>query len=262
MMAATKIDFERALREVLLEAERSGLDSVAVDAASLHRRVGGYPGNDHRMPVCCSVMRQTMEYTDVILSAPPKGNGASLLIRYDLPRSSPSPRKSVPQASTILRDTTLPSFQRVGAKSNTQVGIDFESAATRALLAAGIKVERNFAVAIGVGALKKKHRFDLGSGNPLTVVECESHRWTTGGNVPSAKLTVWNEAMYYFALCPLGFRRIFFVLRDFSQSRGMTLAEHYLSRYLHLAPEGVEFWEYDEATQSVRRLAAHQSQGF
>lgn len=54
--------------------------------------------------------------------------------------------------------------------------------------------------------------------------------------------------MYYFAVAPLGFRKVFFVLRDHSESRGLTLAEHYVSRYLHLIPEDVEIWEFDEET--------------
>jgi len=241
---------------MLSEAQSRGLDSVAITAAALHRRVGGYPGNSHRMPTCCDVMRQAMGPTDAVLSAPPKGKGASLLIRYDVPSYSQALPLPTPANTTVV---TPLNFQRVGAKSNTHVGMDFESAAIRALSAEGIGVEPRFPVPIGVGALKKKHRFDFGSTNPATVVECKCHRWTASGNAPSAKLTVWNEAMYYFALCPLGFRRIFFVLRDFSPSRRMTLAEHYLSRYLHLVPEGVEFWEYDESTQSLRRLATHRS---
>jgi hypothetical protein len=139
------------------------------------------------------------------------------------------------------------------------VGNDFEAAAVAALASRGIMVEPDFAVAVGVGRLRKTHRFDFGSGDPPILVECKCHRWTTGGNAPSAKLTVWNEAMYYFAVSPLGFRKIFFVLRDFSEQRGQSLAEHYLSRFLHLVPEDVEIWEYDEDSQSVRVLELHQA---
>jgi hypothetical protein len=134
------------------------------------------------------------------------------------------------------------------------VGIDFENAADAAFAEAGIKVERNFSVPVGVGRLRRHHRFDLGSQDPPVLVECKSHRWTVGGNAPSAKLTVWNEAMYYFAIAPLGFRKVLFVLRDYSTQRGLTLAEHYLRRFLHLVPEGVEIWEYDEEDHSVRVL--------
>lgn len=116
-------------------------------------------------------------------------------------------------------------------------------------------VRARFAVPVGVGTIKKAHFFDFGSTNPPVLVECKCHRWTTGGNAPSAKLTVWNEAMYYFSVAPAGYRCILFVLRDYSVNRGQTLAEHYLSRYRHLVPDGVEFWELNEADGTVRILA-------
>ena len=148
----------------------------------------------------------------------------------------------------------MANFQREVSSSNTQVGIDFERHARRALARSGVNVEPHFDVRVVVGDVKKTHSFDLGSASPPLLVECKSHRWTTGGNVPSAKLTVWNEAMYYFAIAPVGYRRIFFVLRDFSEKRGLTLAEYYLGRYRHLVPDGVEFWELDENTDTCREM--------
>lgn len=73
--------------------------------------------------------------------------------------------------------------------------------------------------------------------------------------MPSAKLTVWNEAMYYFQVTPLGYRKIMFVLRDYSEKRNETLAEYYIRTYSHLIPKDVELWEYDESTMSAMRLA-------
>ena len=90
----------------------------------------------------------------------------------------------------------------------------------------------------------KKHKFDLGSDSVL--VECKSHKWTSGNNVPSAKLTVWNEAMFYFACSPDSFRKIFFVLKDTRQKDNETLAQYYIRMYSHLIPNKVEIWEYDE----------------
>ncbi len=66
---------------------------------------------------------------------------------------------------------------------------------------------------------------------------------------PSAKLTVWNEAMYYFLVSPNDYRKIFFILKDFSERRQMTLAEYYIGTYKHLIPNDVEFWEYDNVTK-------------
>jgi hypothetical protein len=76
-------DFRSALYHVF-SASRGGY--VDVTSGDLHRRVGGYPGPNHAMPNCCSVMRQAMQSGDVIVAEPPKGNGATLTIRYRLPR--------------------------------------------------------------------------------------------------------------------------------------------------------------------------------
>jgi hypothetical protein len=86
IMASTREDFIRSLEEVFAESERLGLSFVGLTAKALHQRAGGYPGKDHRMPVCCDVMRSVMTAHDSIVEQPPKGDGASLLIHYTLPR--------------------------------------------------------------------------------------------------------------------------------------------------------------------------------
>lgn len=81
-MAPKAHDFRVALNSILLDAKEQKRQYLELAAGELHRLVGGYPGKDHRMPICCSVMRSIMRPGDQILSAPPKGNGASLKIRY------------------------------------------------------------------------------------------------------------------------------------------------------------------------------------
>jgi 5-methylcytosine-specific restriction protein A len=61
---------------------------VDLIAGSLHREIGGYPGGNHRMPLVCSVMRSVMQPGDLVLAAPPSGQGASLKIRYGVPRAA------------------------------------------------------------------------------------------------------------------------------------------------------------------------------
>lgn len=146
-------------------------------------------------------------------------------------------------------------FQRVGSDSNSAVGREFETVAQLFFRGQGIELQRGLTVPVGVGVEKKERKFDLGSGEPPVLVECKSHKWTTGGNVPSAKMTVWNEAMYYFFLAPEGFRKILFVLRDFDRKRGETLAEYYVRSYPHLIPAGVEILEFDPGHGSVRDVA-------
>jgi hypothetical protein len=82
--APRRADFQLALDELLDDAATAGQSSVEVLAGDLHRRVGGYPGRLHRMPLCCEVMRSAMGPHDVVLEQPASGKGASLRIRYDL----------------------------------------------------------------------------------------------------------------------------------------------------------------------------------
>lgn len=145
-------------------------------------------------------------------------------------------------------------FQRIGSISNAHVGRDFESAVQEYFRQQGILLNSNFSVPVGVFAEKKNRQFDLGSEKPPVIVECKSHCWTAGGNVPSAKVTVWNEAMYYFYLAPSRFRKVLFVLRDFSRKRQETLAGYYVRNYAHLIPRDVEIMEYEEKSGQVMAI--------
>jgi 5-methylcytosine-specific restriction protein A len=79
--------FIEALEAMFSEAAKQGESSCIVNSGELHRTVGGYPGQNHHMPVCCSVMYAEMqEGRDEIVESPPKGKGASLTIKYQLPR--------------------------------------------------------------------------------------------------------------------------------------------------------------------------------
>lgn len=88
-MDDTRLDaasFEAAVRRRWHEAEKAAAGFVDVQAAEVHMQAGGYPGTDHRIPQCCAVMKRMMVPGDEVLSAPPSGAGATLLIRYRLPR--------------------------------------------------------------------------------------------------------------------------------------------------------------------------------
>lgn len=89
----TADDFRVELTGILQRAERQGRPHVEINAGELHRLVGDYPSRDdnqHAMPTCCSVMRSELEAEkDEIIYAPDSGNGASLTIRYRLPRIRP-----------------------------------------------------------------------------------------------------------------------------------------------------------------------------
>ena len=85
--APTSEDFSKELAAQLFRAENRDASHVEINSGELHRVVGGYPGPDHRMPTCCEVMRRAYRPGDETISEPNEGNGATLTIRYKLPRS-------------------------------------------------------------------------------------------------------------------------------------------------------------------------------
>ena len=145
-------------------------------------------------------------------------------------------------------------FQRIGSKSNAHVGREFELIAQQFFADQGVYLQHSHSVDVGIGSSKKAHHFDLGCSNQKWLVECKSHRWTVGKNVPSAKLTVWNEAMYYFLAAPAEYKKILFVLRDLRGGTGESLTSFYLRTYGHLVPPDVEIWEYDESVSTALRI--------
>ena len=140
--------------------------------------------------------------------------------------------------------------QRVGSISNAHVGAAFEKAALEFFAKKKITLSRNFPLELG-HSRKKVHCFDLGASAPRIIVECKSHRWTEGAKVPSAKMTAWNEAMYYFHLAPTSYRKILFVLHDRRRNTDESLLNYYKRMYSHMIPKGVEFFEFDEATGDI-----------
>jgi len=79
-------DFEKELDRIFTLAQQEGRSYIEIKSGDLHRQVGGYPGRNHRMPTCCWVMKKRMGPGDEILREPPRGQGATLTIRYRLPR--------------------------------------------------------------------------------------------------------------------------------------------------------------------------------
>lgn len=67
--------FEKEIARIMEEARLVGESYVDIKAGDVHRKVGGYPSKNHRMPVCCEVMYSLKKPKDEIISAPPKGKG-------------------------------------------------------------------------------------------------------------------------------------------------------------------------------------------
>jgi hypothetical protein len=141
--------------------------------------------------------------------------------------------------------------QRLGATSNTAVGLQFELDAQRYWKSQGLELERNFPIELGFET-KRVHKFDLGTNSTPTIIECKANRWTVGANSPSAKIRGMNEALLYFYLAPVKYRKILFVLRHMRKEK--SLAKHYIDNNGHLIPHGVEVWEFDPEDLAVERV--------
>ena len=137
-------------------------------------------------------------------------------------------------------------FPRDGSTSNSHVGRAFEERARGILAKHGLRLESGHKVPCGLGAVLKNHAFDLGSGSLRVIVECKFHTWTSGGNVPSAKMKNWAEAMFYFHMAPPDYRKIFFVERSVRPGRPESLQSYFLRTQAHMIPPGVELWELDD----------------
>ena len=137
-------------------------------------------------------------------------------------------------------------------KDNPIIGRRFEHTVRNYYKSQGVALSKQYEVPIGFLGKKKVHAFDLGSTNPSMIVECKAHTWTSGGNVPSAKISVWRQTMFYFSLVTGEYRKIFFVLR--STRNEESLADYFIDKCAHLIPPDVEIWEFDaEEDVAVRK---------
>ncbi|HMG75789.1 MAG TPA: hypothetical protein VK582_19970 [Pyrinomonadaceae bacterium] len=108
-----------------------------------------------------------------------------ILPEYEFDYKKAKPNRFAGRISREVGRMNKPN-QRIGSISNSQVGSDFEQVALKFFASQGITLSRNFPVELGLST-KKTHCFDLGAADPSIIVECKSHRWTAGANVPSAK---------------------------------------------------------------------------
>jgi 5-methylcytosine-specific restriction protein A len=82
----SKADFQRVLDDIFREMDQKHKSEIIVTAREVYRRAGVLSGSDPSVALCCSVMRENMRPGDTVITEPPGGQGATLAIRYKLPR--------------------------------------------------------------------------------------------------------------------------------------------------------------------------------
>ncbi|WP_202326745.1 hypothetical protein [Mesorhizobium sp. 113-3-9] len=84
-LAATARDFHDELCAQIKRAQKHGAPHVEINSGELHRKVGGYPGTGHRMPLCCDAMYFEKRDADEVVCAPLKGKNAPDLLARNAP---------------------------------------------------------------------------------------------------------------------------------------------------------------------------------
>jgi hypothetical protein len=107
---------------------------------------------------------------------------------------------------------------------------------------------------IPIGTPPKEHQFDLVSVDSRYVGECKNYSWTKTGRVPSAKLSMVNEAVFYLSFLPPETVK-FVVMRKTTHAKQLyeSLAEYYHRTRYHLL-NGVLIFEMDEEGETLRRV--------
>ena len=87
-MSPTAWDFQNQLMAILNGARQTGQSYVDVESGNLHQQVGGYANSNHKIPVCCEVMKRMMRFGDSVLSETVSEQDPTLTIRYTVDTGS------------------------------------------------------------------------------------------------------------------------------------------------------------------------------
>ena len=102
-----------------------------------------------------------------------------------------------------------------------------------------------------IGCPAKPHKFDIADTEESIVVECKCFSWTGSGNIPSAKLAVLNEALFYFSFLPAKTEKMLVMSYATHPKKTETLAEYYYRTHKHLLGD-VKIMEYNMHTDFMR----------
>lgn len=223
--------FQEALNEEFRVAERKGMKYLIVKAGDLHRKVGGYPGPNHRMPICCHVMRKNMQLDDEVLSEPPSGVGASLTIRYCIPRNQSL--RALLKDSIVDEINSMQSYEQLSSAK-------FEETARRFM-------SKYFGVPLSqCKILNIPKLFDMVSDDGAIVGDAKYFTMVRGVSIPPAKFSVIAEHVWLLEKTPA--KRKFLV---FGNDRRVPL--EWLKRYGHLVKD-VTFYFLDMQSKKLEKL--------
>ena len=99
----------------------------------------------------------------------------------------------------------------------------------------------------------KNHEFDIVDPINKIAIECKRYTWTKTWNVPSAKMGVTNEAVFYLTCLPDDYQKIIVMFRSYNAKRGITLAEYYYKTNKALLGD-IQLMEFDPEHMIMRAI--------
>ena len=131
-------------------------------------------------------------------------------------------------------------------------GVEFERITCK-IVSEYFKQEFNPQIGLFIGRPSKKHKFDFVSSNNSIVIECKCYSYTSTGNIPSAKISGLNEAVFYLSFLPSDTEKYLAIKKSYRNRNQETLAEYYLRTYRHLLGD-VKIIEIDTENVTLKLL--------
>jgi|YelNatPaOPRAMG01_1025707.scaffolds.fasta_scaffold49725_2 hypothetical protein len=220
--------FQMALEREFVLAQQKGESYVDVRAGDLHRKVGGYPGPSHRMPICCDVMLKNMQLGDKVLYQPPSGKGASLTIRYFSPRKQ-VPKPPSPESQTMTKELLK---EKADAK--------FEDVARKVM-------STHFGVPLVKGKAQGiPKEFDMISADGKIVGDAKYFTMVRGVSIPPAKFSTIAEHVWLLEKTSANCKFLIF-------GNDRRVPQEWLRRYGHLVKDVILYF-LDEQKQTLEKL--------
>jgi hypothetical protein len=104
---------------------------------------------------------------------------------------------------------------------------------TRRAIATTLGMDVETEVSLPVGSPPRPHKFDLATPDRAYIGEAKAFTWTSGNNIPSAKISTVKEALQFLHALPQETRTFVVMRRDLRISTGEALADYFVRLHGH-----------------------------
>ena len=125
--------------------------------------------------------------------------------------------------------------------SNAQKGLEFERIAKKYFEEKHKVKFKKTKIKIGFNGGKLRE-VDLVNEELKIIIECKNFRYTSGNNVPSAKISDFIKEVYKLYIAPEEYKKIICISKSYNK-KGISLKNYILDKYYDFIPETIEVIE-------------------